>query len=98
MDDEKVWAVKIGDAVMQVRDLPIATLDTIAKATEVSWAYVVAMPFGDLRVAERLIAECAKRMDVDAPDPESLTARTIVGFFEQVSDDLPELMENGVPQ
>lgn len=96
--DDLVWAVKIGDATMQVRDLPIATLDTIAKATEVSWAYVVAMPFGDLRVAERLLAECAKTMGVDAPAPESLTARTIIGYFEQVTDDLPELLENGVPQ
>lgn len=97
--DDMVWAVKIGDASLQVRDLPIATLDMIAKTTDVSWAYVVAMPFGDLRVAERVIAESAKRLGVEAPDPESLTARTIVGYFEQVSDDLPvQVDDNGIPQ
>lgn len=93
-----MWAVKVGDASMQVRDLPIGTLDTIAKATEVSWAYVVAMPFGDLRVAERLITECAKRMGVEVPDPDSLTARTVLGYFEQVTDDLPLRVVDGVPQ
>lgn len=93
-----VWAVKIDGSQMQVRDLPIATLNKIAKAADVSWAYIVAMPFGDLNAAERVLFECAKALGVPTPEPSTLTARTILDFFVQVDDDLPELLENGVPQ
>lgn len=98
MDTEQVWAVKLDGKLLQVRDLPIAVLDRVAKDTDVSWAYIVALPFADLKGAERLLAAAAEHLQVPAPDPSTLTARTIMDYFEQVDDDLPEMLVNGVPQ
>lgn len=96
--DDKVWAVELDGARLQIRDLPIQTIDKIAKTCDVQWAYIVALPIADLRVAERLIAEAAVRLDKPCPDLETLTARSILDYFVQTDDDLPEVLENGVPQ
>ena len=97
-DEELQWAVKLGDKTLQVRDLPIGVLDQISRDCEVSWAFICALPQGDLRVAERLIFAIAERLEVDPPDVESLTARTVAGYFVQVPDDLPTEFNGVVPQ
>lgn len=95
-----VWAVKIGEKTIQVRDLPLRVLDEIARDCEASAAYICALPQYDLRVAERLLAAAAAQLGVDGPDPEKLTGRDILGskYFVQEKNDLPEEYEDGVPR
>jgi len=96
--EAKVWAVNVGGKQMQVRDLPIRVLDEIGRDTETNWHVFLLIPYADLRVAERIIMACADKLGVDKPDPDSLTGRTVIEFFVEVAEDLPEVLENGVPQ
>lgn len=96
MDDDKVWAVRLEGRDVQVRDLPIATLERIAKKYSIQpWLTLVYAPLTDGDAAIELIAAAAEQLDVKPP--EVVTGRSALAIFVQVDDDLPTLFEDGVP-
>lgn len=97
LGEDQVWAVRVGEKQMLVADLPIRVMESICTETDTNYGWVCAFPFADLRVAERVIFQVAKILEVDAPDFDKLATRELDKFFVAVADDLPEEFENGVP-
>lgn len=95
-DDETVWAVRVADQEIQIRDLPVGVLAQISKETDQSWILTQAAPLLNLEVAEKVIEAACQELGIDKP--EKLTARTVQDFFVQVDDDLPEQFEDGLPR
>lgn len=81
-----VWEIRIGEHAVEVRDLPLQEIARIARVTQVSWAIVVGMPYADLTVASMLIETAARILGIDAPQSDSLTPRTILEYFVDVSE------------
>jgi len=86
-DVGQVWRINLNGKGVKVQDLPLATVDRIAKAANVSWFAVVNTPLLDLDVVAQLVAAAAEALDLEAPD---LTPRVIVDLFVLVPDDVPE--------
>lgn len=97
LDEDQVWAVTVGGKQMLVADLPIRVMEAICTETDTNYAWVCTFPFADLRVAEKVIFQAAKLLEVESPDFDTLTTRALGDFFVPVADDLPEEFENGVP-
>lgn len=92
----KVWAIKFpGKPPFQLRDLPIETIDEIAKKHDVSWAQVLDGPLMEVPVSLDLTKEVASRLE--AKVSESYTARELIGLFDLVEDDLPTEFADSVP-
>lgn len=94
--EDKVWAVRVAGQEMQIRDLPVGVLANISKSTDQTWVITQAYPLLDLFVAQEVLEAVCAHLGVPAPD--GLTGRNITDYFVQVTDDLPEQFEDGVPQ
>jgi hypothetical protein len=93
----KVWAIKFpGKPPFQLRDLPIESIDAIAKKHDVSWATVLDGPLMEVPVSLDLTKEVASRLE-DVKVSESYTARELIGLFDLVEDDLPTEFADSVP-
>lgn len=86
--------MQIGDATMHVRDLSIGELTRIAKARNLTYRDLLYRPLYDLGAAAELVTLCAASLGVEPPQP---TARAISQALVLTDDDLPEMLENGVP-
>lgn len=95
-EDEKPWAVAIAGREFQIRDLPVGVLDKIAKDTGQNWMLGRVAPLLDLQVAQAVLTAVCEHLGVEAPT--NLTGRTIVDYFIEVDEDLPEEFEDGIPQ
>lgn len=87
----QVWAVKFGDRVVELRDLPIGTLAAIAKQTDHSLLECIGGPFsGDGTHLDPIVRACADWVGPEAVVPDPLTFQVAVEMFTLVDDDLPE--------
>lgn len=84
----RVWQITVGGKSIKVEALPLAAVDSIAKAAGVTWFSVVNTPLIDLLVAAELVAAAATQLGTTVDD--DLTPRSIVEMFELVPDDVPE--------
>ena len=97
LGEDQVWAIAAGGKQLQVADFPIRVMEEICRETETNYGWVCLFPFADLRVAEKLIFQACRLLEVDPPDFETLSLKRVTDFFVQVPDDLPEVYEGGVP-
>jgi len=92
----QVWAITFpGKPPFELRDLPIAKIDEIAKKSDVSWAQVLDGPLIEIPVAQALVKEVASGLDETVA--ESYTARQLIALFQLVDDDLPTEFADSVP-
>lgn len=89
LDTKLALAIALDDDhSMQIQDLPVGTLDNIARKHGVSWQVVVGAPFSvnSLGIAQDLVTAVAATLKTTAP--KRLTARSIVLLFDMVPDSL----------
>lgn len=97
LGEDQVWAVEVGGKQLLIADFPIRVMEELCRETDTNYGWVCAFPFADLRVAEKVIFQASKLLEVEPPDFDTLTTRALTDFFVAVDDDLPEVFEGGVP-
>lgn len=90
LETKTALVVRMGDEVVQIQDLPVGTIDDIARRNKVSWTIVATAPFAfdTLAIAEDLVKAAAVQLKL--PAPKRLTTRTLVDMFSSVPDSWPD--------
>lgn len=86
MSDSLLWELRLPDAAIELRDLPLDVIADVARLTEVSWPLVIGRPCDDLRVANLLVGAAANYLGVSPPAGSEMTDETLVDLFVDVSD------------
>lgn len=92
----QVWAVTIGDATVQLQDLPYRKIETVAAKNGCNPAWLIDAPIRDLRAAADLVELVALQLGVPVPfeplaDDVSMRelARIHAKHITLVADDFP---------
>ncbi len=84
-----IFAVRIGEQVTRIEDLPLVYVDKIAKDHDLSWLEIVGNPAGDLAAAEAIVRAVAEH--TGATVAELLSVRELMTFFTTVPDDVAQV-------
>lgn len=86
--DGKVWAVKIGKKIVQIKDFYWAEIDTISRETDYLPSFIMAFPTQNLAVAAALVKKAAERCG-ETVKVDEMTYDALMAMFERVDEDLP---------
>lgn len=86
MTGSLLWELRLPDAAIELRDLPVELIAEVSRSTEVPWPLVIGRPCDDLRVANLLVGVTARYLGVSPPANLEATDETLVDLFVDVSD------------
>lgn len=92
----QVWAVKLGDATVQLQDLPYRQLETVCVKHGSNPAWMIDLPLRDLRCAADLVELAAIKLGVPVPF-EPLDADVSMRVLSKIHADHLVMVDDDFP-